>query len=368
MISSSLKSGIANFIGGAPQAVGDMISNMFFSRRNWDASEQAAENQYKRQLDFWQRQNLYNSPKNVLHRWQAAGINPLAAVSGGSASGAGQGQALSSVPGNEYALSGMSPIQPVSPSAIFANAANIRKLASDANATDLTAGKTIVETEIARLLKQNQITKNEYDSLMLSIEQLFGRESRSTSIEQGKASAASSRASANLQNVQADTAKQLQPLLVENQQNANTLQTTQNNLFKAQIDEIQARISNTNANTDLSRQHIQNLKQQYEALGYSNEEAQKYSEIRTWLGIPVAGLPNDIVNSIAHIRRLYTSGQKDLTSASKETWEIIHRYNSDVAAGRRAGRFVTLSSSASISAFGVSGSQSSQTAVDASQL
>lgn len=368
MIASSFKSGVSNFIGGMPQAVGDMISNMFFSRRNWEASEQAAENQYRRQLDFWQRQNLYNSPKNVLHRWQEAGINPLAAVSGGSVSGAGQGQALSSVPGNEYALSGMSPIQPVSPSAIFANAANIRKLASDANATDLTAGKTIVETEVIRLLKQNQITKNEYDALMLSIEKLFGRESRETSIEQGKASAASSRASANLQNVQAETAKQLQPLVVESQQNANTLQTTQNNLFKAQIDEIQARISNTQANTDLARQHIQNLRQQYEALGYSNEEAQKYSEIRTWLGIPVAGLPNDIINSIAFIRRLYVSGQEDLASAAKETWETIHRYNSDVAAGRRAGRFITLNSSTSFGAFGANVSSSTQTAYDAGQL
>lgn len=368
LVGSSLKSGVSSFLGGAPAAATDFLSNLFFSRRNYNIAEKAAQNQYNRQLDFWNKQNAYNDPKNVLRRWQNAGINPLAVVSGGAASGAGQGQALSSVPGNDYALGGMNPIQPISPSAIFAQAASIRKLASDANATDITAGKTIIETEITQLLKENQITKNEYDALMLSIEKLFGAESRQTSIEQGKASAASSRASANLTDVQTGTAKQLQPLLIENQENANALQKTQDKLYQAQISEVQARISNTNANTALTRQNIENLKQQYEALGYSNQEAQKYSEVRTWLGIPVAGLPNDIINSIAYTRRLYIDGKKDISSASKETWEIIHHYNSDVAAGRRAGRFITLSSSNSIGAFGANVSSSTQTALDAGQL
>lgn len=368
MLGESLKSGFASFIGGIPQSFGDMMSSIFFSRRNWEASEASAQRQYERQLDFWTKQNLYNSPKNVLRRWRDAGINPLAATSGGATSGAGQGAALSTVPGNDYALGGMHPLQPVSPSAIFAQAANIRKLASDANATDITAGKTIIETEIAKLLRKNQITKNEYDALMLSIEKLFGNESRATSIEQGKASAAASRASAKLNNVQAETASKLQPLLVENQHNANTLQTTQNSLFKKQIDEIEARIANTNANTDVARQQIENLRAQYESIGYANQEARKFAEVRTWLGIPVAGLPNDVVNNIAYIRRLYIDGKKDLSTASKETWEYINRYNSDVAAGRRAGRFITLSSSHSAGAFGANVSNSTQTAFDAGQL
>lgn len=68
-------------------------------------AEKSAESQYQRQLDFWHKQNAYNSPSAQRQRFQAAGINPNSVTGEMASSGASQG--LSSVPGNEYAQSGV---------------------------------------------------------------------------------------------------------------------------------------------------------------------------------------------------------------------------------------------------------------------
>ena len=71
---------------------------------NHNLAEKSAESQYQRQLDFWNKQNAYNSPAAQRQRFQDAGLNPAAAAGQIASSGAAQG--LSSVPGNEYAQSG----------------------------------------------------------------------------------------------------------------------------------------------------------------------------------------------------------------------------------------------------------------------
>lgn len=81
------------------------------ARQNYKYAERSAENQYRRQLEFWNLQNQYNDPKNSYKRLveglEANGLNKALAISGGaSPNDAG---ALSSVPGNEYAQSGVLP-------------------------------------------------------------------------------------------------------------------------------------------------------------------------------------------------------------------------------------------------------------------
>ena len=71
---------------------------------NHNLAEKSADKQYQRQLDFWNKQNAYNSPSAQRQRFQEAGINPASATGQMATSGTAQG--LSSVPGNEYAQQG----------------------------------------------------------------------------------------------------------------------------------------------------------------------------------------------------------------------------------------------------------------------
>lgn len=50
----------------------------------YQLSEQAAENAYNRQLDFWGKQNAYNDPSNVKARLIQAGINPASMTAANS--------------------------------------------------------------------------------------------------------------------------------------------------------------------------------------------------------------------------------------------------------------------------------------------
>lgn len=67
---------------------------------NFDLSQKAAEDQYNRQLQFWNIQNEYNHPGRQTERRLSAGLSPTENIDSGNASG------LSSVPGNNFALNG----------------------------------------------------------------------------------------------------------------------------------------------------------------------------------------------------------------------------------------------------------------------
>lgn len=68
-------------------------------------AEQSTDKAYQRQLDFWNHQNAYNSPRAQRDRFARAGFNPSAVM--GEIAGGQNAQQLSSVPQNEYAQSGM---------------------------------------------------------------------------------------------------------------------------------------------------------------------------------------------------------------------------------------------------------------------
>lgn len=81
------------------------------ARQNYKYAQRAAEDQYRRQLEFWDLQNKYNDPKNSYKRLveglEANGLNKALALGNGAQPN--EAGALSSVPGNEYAQSGVLP-------------------------------------------------------------------------------------------------------------------------------------------------------------------------------------------------------------------------------------------------------------------
>lgn len=63
----------------ANQAVSQWINYGFQKRlmgKQYQYNEMAAENAYERQLDFWTKQNQYDSPASQIRRLRAAGLNP----------------------------------------------------------------------------------------------------------------------------------------------------------------------------------------------------------------------------------------------------------------------------------------------------
>lgn len=84
-------------VGAAGGIAGGLINGIF--------SQIAANQQYKRQIEFWKMENAYNTPSAQRDRLLAAGFNPSAAmeqVAGNNTAGE-----LSNVPGNEVAKNGI---------------------------------------------------------------------------------------------------------------------------------------------------------------------------------------------------------------------------------------------------------------------
>ena len=88
-------SGLAKSAGTA--LVGNSINSIFenaMMNRQYELNEQAAQNAHQRQLDFWNKQNQYNTPSAQMARLRSAGLNP-AMLNGNVVNQAGS---LSSVP------------------------------------------------------------------------------------------------------------------------------------------------------------------------------------------------------------------------------------------------------------------------------
>lgn len=125
-------------ISGALGPVAGGAINMGVSLFNHWLSERAAQKQYERQVDFWNMQNNYNHPLAQRNRLLSAGMNP-SSTSGEVASG-GVAQGLSSVSGNEYALSGVFDL-----SSLVDSLKAISEIESIATSTDLTSSKISTE-------------------------------------------------------------------------------------------------------------------------------------------------------------------------------------------------------------------------------
>lgn len=99
----SFKDNMKSFGSSLPTTVGNGIIggafNLATSAFNARLAELAAQNEYNRQLDFWQKQNEYNTPLNQRKRLEQAGFNPAAAINGVAGNNTAGG--LSSVPANE---------------------------------------------------------------------------------------------------------------------------------------------------------------------------------------------------------------------------------------------------------------------------
>lgn len=90
--------------GAVTSSVFGGLSNALFGGINARRAERAAQKQYDRQIDFWNRQNEYNTPTAQRQRLEDANLNP--ALMYGSGSGANTAGGLSTVPGNNVEQQG----------------------------------------------------------------------------------------------------------------------------------------------------------------------------------------------------------------------------------------------------------------------
>lgn len=75
----STLTGIGSIVGGVAAPLGSLIGG-YFSNRAQEKSNRAnlelANYQYEKNLEQWNRENLYNSPAEQMKRYKAAGLNP----------------------------------------------------------------------------------------------------------------------------------------------------------------------------------------------------------------------------------------------------------------------------------------------------
>lgn len=165
----------AALVGGAANLVGN-VTNQIFSRRNarinYEYAEKSAENQYKRQVDFWNMQNAYNDPAAARARMEDAGMNPTTDMGSGINS-AGSG---STVPGNEYAQSGIMPVVPTNWSGFAQEVANIYNTAMSGNRAVKEAAKLEMEAKLLSLKGSGQELDNELKEFKNQIEYMFAED------------------------------------------------------------------------------------------------------------------------------------------------------------------------------------------------
>lgn len=176
------------------------LSNALFGGIAAKRAEQAAQKQYQRQLDFWNKQNEYNTPLAQRQRMEDANLNP-ALMYGSGSSGGGTAGALSPVPGNEFEKSGgyasrsISPVNtdPVDTAIRLAQLDNIR---AD---IDLKKGKTmspgyadkLAENTLA--LGQSQILTQDSIQAVNNYKSELGRLTMLTDVAQAEQSLENSR-------------------------------------------------------------------------------------------------------------------------------------------------------------------------------
>ncbi len=162
-------------VGGAANLVGN-VTNQIFARRNarinYEYAEKSAENQYKRQVDFWNMQNAYNDPAAARARMENAGMNPTTDMGSGINS-AGSG---STVPGNEYAQSGMMPVVPTNWSGFAREVANIYNTAMSGNRAVKEAAKLEMEAKLLSLKGSGQELDNDLKKFKNQIEYMFAED------------------------------------------------------------------------------------------------------------------------------------------------------------------------------------------------
>lgn len=151
-ILGALATGATSALGGLPGAIigaGSTLLTNWINQKfsnaqsqfNFDLAEKSAENQYNRQLDFWNKQNFYNTPLEQVRRRLDAGLSPVESVDSGNAS------SLSSVPGNNVGLNGARNFTP------NVNIDLLQSMQSLQNLTNLGKQGDLMDVQIGNLFK-----------------------------------------------------------------------------------------------------------------------------------------------------------------------------------------------------------------------
>lgn len=133
--------------------VTDMHFDNMAAARDYEFGESAARAAYQRQLDFWNKQNEYNSPLQQRQRIAKAGLSPGLMYSGGAAGSSNAG-GLSPVQGNSYASSHQGP----SGAGYMSNVLNSMLIESQANKNNAEAEAARANAGLSPGLKADNIT------------------------------------------------------------------------------------------------------------------------------------------------------------------------------------------------------------------
>lgn len=148
-------------LGGIGQSAYQGGSNRKTARANYKYGEKAAENAYARQLDFWNKQNEYNTYSADLQRLREAGLSP-GLYYGSGAAGGSNAQGLSAVSPNSSAGTAVPPNAPnVGSDALqgAAQTASIRETESRADLNESQAEKN--RREIGKVDYEEQLLQSQ---------------------------------------------------------------------------------------------------------------------------------------------------------------------------------------------------------------
>lgn len=87
VLASSIASGLGQSIGSMPATTASGIFSIGAQKRQYRYQKKLMDRQYNQQLDFWNKQNEYNSPAAQIGRLTDANLNPHMMYSSGDAGG-----------------------------------------------------------------------------------------------------------------------------------------------------------------------------------------------------------------------------------------------------------------------------------------
>ncbi len=97
-LASGIASGLGGTIGGAAGSIASGLFSIGAQKRQYRYQKKLMDQQYKNQLDFWNKQNEYNSPAAQMQRLVSANLNPHMMYGNGDAGMTAASGALSSSP------------------------------------------------------------------------------------------------------------------------------------------------------------------------------------------------------------------------------------------------------------------------------
>ena len=285
---SAVKSLPGVAVGMGTSVLGGLI-NQGFERSSLDyqaqLNEQAALNAYNRDLDFWNKQNSYNSPASQISRLRAAGLNPALINANGVNNTAGQ---LSSGPQASPGSPGGNRVNPSADASALADYAYKIKQMGFLDTQTAEVMERILSIQVERgikaLEKELKLTESEKASLDYEefYEALYGK-----SIDGGAP-------------------------------------TISNNRYKTQIDEARSRIKLNEANEALASadKSLKNSMKEYQdTMARIANEQNDYQKklLEEQANSAAASAAAQYANAlVAQIQAQYVTSQKEQFDAKRE--------------------------------------------------